>query len=208
MENFWNSYYRKPLNKIPWQNTQADWFKALVDSGAIAGKTALDLGCGTGKKSVYLAQHGFEQITGVDISPKAIDYAKANAEAAGVVNECRFICHDLTDWTFLPAGELFDFILDWATIHTIPREMLPDYCANISRHCRPDGKLLIRSFFSPDPNEQRFNEETDGHRMEISLLSENELLPLFFGFRKIESQISRPRTQTRYFFTELLLQKR
>lgn len=33
--------------------------------------TALDLGCGTGDNSIYLAQHGW-QVTGVDFVPKIV----------------------------------------------------------------------------------------------------------------------------------------
>lgn len=57
MDTFWDEYYQKPLDEIPWQNAPADWFKELVNNGTITGSQALDLGCGTGKKSVYLAKH-------------------------------------------------------------------------------------------------------------------------------------------------------
>ena len=45
--------------------------------------SALDVGCGTGDASIYLAQHGW-QVTGVDFTPKALDKARAKAGAAGV----------------------------------------------------------------------------------------------------------------------------
>ena len=44
-----------------------------------AGK-ALDLGCGTGDSSIYLAQHGWK-VTGVDYVPHALDKARAKAAA-------------------------------------------------------------------------------------------------------------------------------
>ena len=48
--------------------------------GALAPRTALDLGCGTGDNSIYLATHGW-QVTGVDFVAKAVDKARAKAEA-------------------------------------------------------------------------------------------------------------------------------
>ena len=47
----------------------------------LATGRALDLGCGTGTNSIYLAQHGWET-TGVDFVPRAIGIAKRKAEAA------------------------------------------------------------------------------------------------------------------------------
>ena len=44
---------------------------------------ALDLGCGTGTNSVYLAEHGWD-VTGVDFVPRAIRAARQKAAAAGV----------------------------------------------------------------------------------------------------------------------------
>ncbi len=55
-QNFWDDIYENtPLTDIPWQLTQADWFGELLDEGVLTGETALDLGCGTGIKSIRLA---------------------------------------------------------------------------------------------------------------------------------------------------------
>ena len=53
---FWKRFYELPLDKIPWNRTQMDWFKELVDYGKISGTSAIDLGCGVGMKSIYLAK--------------------------------------------------------------------------------------------------------------------------------------------------------
>ena len=45
---------------------------------------ALDLGCGTGTNSIYLAQHGWE-VTGVDVVGRAVSQARRKVAAAGVV---------------------------------------------------------------------------------------------------------------------------
>jgi len=38
-------------------------------------KRILDLGCGSGRHTVYLAKHGFE-VYGIDIAPKGIEITK------------------------------------------------------------------------------------------------------------------------------------
>jgi predicted TPR repeat methyltransferase len=48
------------------QLTSPDW-KTLV--------TAIDLGCGTGRTGVWLAQHGINQIDGVDVTPEMLEFA-------------------------------------------------------------------------------------------------------------------------------------
>lgn len=36
--NYWDQFYQRPLENIPWQTTQADWFKQLIDQREIAGE--------------------------------------------------------------------------------------------------------------------------------------------------------------------------
>jgi len=211
MNTYWDKYYQKPLNEIPWQNTQADWFKELVDNGTIKGTNAIDLGCGTGKKSIYLAQKaGFEKVIGVDISKQAIQYAKQNAQENNVAEICNFISHDLTDWSFLPVNEKFDFVLDWALIHCLPLAKIKIYAQNIDKHCELGTKLLIRSFSSPDENKKYFEAEIDGVKEKIFMHSEEDLLEKFSNFKIIAKNISYPQRSHSVdglFFIELLMEK-
>jgi methylase of polypeptide subunit release factors len=46
---------------------------------------ALDLGCGTG--TIYLATHGWD-VTGVDMTPRALAIARHDATAASVSHVC------------------------------------------------------------------------------------------------------------------------
>ena len=66
---------------------------------------ALDLGCGDGTNTIMLARHGWTA-TGLDISGKAIEQARAAAVSAGV--EARFIEADMLTWE--PDGE-YDLVI-------------------------------------------------------------------------------------------------
>jgi len=139
----WEKYYREtPLEKIPWQKTQADYFTKLIDSGKIKAGTALDLGCGTGMKSIYLAQKGFK-VTGIDISKTAINIAQENALKSNVKIE--FLVADATDLSFLK-DKRFDFILDWANLHGIPEDKRNEYIREVIKHIKRGGLLLLRCF--------------------------------------------------------------
>jgi SAM-dependent methyltransferase len=69
---------------------------------------ALDLACGRGLGSVWLARRGIH-VWGVDVSPVAIAQAKDLAVRAGVEDRCRFDVADLDDG--LPDGPPADVVL-------------------------------------------------------------------------------------------------
>lgn len=67
----------------------------LADVLGMAPGRALDLGCGAGGNTIGLAQRGW-QVTGIDISTKAIASARQSAESAGV--DISFEVADVTTW--------------------------------------------------------------------------------------------------------------
>jgi 2-polyprenyl-3-methyl-5-hydroxy-6-metoxy-1,4-benzoquinol methylase len=68
--------------------------------------TALDLGCGEGADSIWLAGQGW-RVTGTDISQVALDRAAAHADDAGVADRITWERHDLT--RSIPTGP-FDLV--------------------------------------------------------------------------------------------------
>lgn len=83
-----------------------DCFEPFAD---IFGRcaTGLELACGAGASSVWLATNG-TQMAGYDISPVAIGHARTLAAAAGVSDRCIFETADFDDG--LPAGSPVDLI--------------------------------------------------------------------------------------------------
>ena len=200
---FWKKFYELPPDKIPWNRTQMDWFKELVDSGQISGTSALDLGCGVGIKSIYIAQHGFRRVLGIDIIPKAVEYAKENAKKYSVEDKTEFAVHDATDLTFLD-NEKFDFVLDWATIHGLTIEAREIYVKQISEHIKP-GKtqLLLRTFNNKTTNEKFFESDVGG---KIYFLNEKEINNLFEPYFKIiDRNESEPAFRKEFVFDEYLM---
>lgn len=95
--------------------------------------TALDLACGTGTGSVWLARRGL-RVWGVDVSPVAIGHAAALAARYDVADRCRFDVVDLDDG--LPAGPLVDVVL-------CHRFRDPALYRPISERLSPGGILAI-----------------------------------------------------------------
>jgi SAM-dependent methyltransferase len=69
---------------------------------------ALDLACGQGVGSVWLARRGLD-VVGLDVFAVAIEHARDVARRSGVVDRCRFDVVDLDDG--LPAGPPVDVVL-------------------------------------------------------------------------------------------------
>ena len=88
--------------------------QAMLDSD-LAGKSVLDICCGSGMDAEYLARAG-AQVTALDISPGAIDRARARAERFGVRYE--LVVGDAED---LPFPDLsFDYVFVHDGLHHLP----------------------------------------------------------------------------------------
>jgi len=105
---------------------------------------ALDLGCGTGTSSIFLAQQGW-QVTGVDFSPKAIELAHGKAQRAGVTVD--FHLGDVSRLDFL--FDSFDLILDIGCLHSLERKSRTRYAEQLRRLTHPGSKFLLFGFMRP-----------------------------------------------------------
>jgi SAM-dependent methyltransferase len=97
----WDERY---LEKAPW-GTDPNRFLVEAVAGLPPGR-ALDLACGQGRNSVWLAGLGWE-VTAVDWSEVAIDGARRAAELSGVHVE--WIVADLEEWR--PEAGGFDLVI-------------------------------------------------------------------------------------------------
>jgi ubiquinone/menaquinone biosynthesis C-methylase UbiE len=116
--------------------------RRLVEGdGALAAGSALDIGCGTGDSSVYLATHGW-QVTGVDYVSKPLDAARAKAAAAGVTVDFR-----QADATRLESvGSGFALIVDNGCLHGMSADDRDAYVRGVGAVTAPGGHLLIVAF--------------------------------------------------------------
>ena len=77
----------------------------------------LDIGCGTGDNSIWLAQNGFE-VTGTDTSDIALEKAKEKASNSNI--ECDFILADFLNKKI--EGAPFAFAFDRGCFHSFGSE--------------------------------------------------------------------------------------
>ena len=91
-------------------------------------RRALDLGCGTGTETIYLARHGWDA-TGVDLCA-ALAIARRRAARAGV--SPRFLTGDTTRLRESGIGADYDLLVDYGCYHTLPVDRRDAYADGVS----------------------------------------------------------------------------
>ena len=115
---------------------------------------ALDLGCGTGTTTVYMATKGW-QVTGVDFVPRAIRVARAKASAARL--SVSFLVGDVTRLHELPIEPGFDLLFDQGCFHSLPEAAQPAYAREITRMTLSGATYLLYAFGrQPEARRRRF----------------------------------------------------
>jgi len=139
----WDRIYRKfPLEVLPWElGRPRKVLVDLVEKGLIPKGKALDICCGAGTNTVYLAEKGF-QVTGIDISSKAVEYARKKAEQANV--KINFMVQNFLKLPF--QDEEFDFVFDMGCFHHVEVEDRNIFIKRISRVLKNDGLYLLICF--------------------------------------------------------------
>lgn len=127
---------------------------------------ALDIGMGSGRNAVFLAQQGF-RVEGVDISAQAIARAKRLAKAKGV--RIRAIQADINAFAMKP--DAYDVILN---IDLLERAIIP----KLKKAVRRGGVV----FFENLTVEQLANEHRKDPRRDL-LLAAGELKEMFKDFQ-------------------------
>lgn len=127
----------------------------------LPGKRALDIACGEGRNSIFLARRGFA-VTGLDISEEGLAKARRRAAEDGV--EIDFIRADLEGYEFT---ERFDLILNF---NFLLRDLIPRMVDALN----PGGVIFFDTILD--------SPELVGHHTKAFLLQPGELAALFGGF--------------------------
>jgi SAM-dependent methyltransferase len=127
---------KKPFGHDPVSFTDWATIAAMLDSvGASTGAKVVDVGCGGGWTSLFLAETGYD-VVGYDIVPANVEVASARAERWGVA--ARF---EVADMEQLPPGDPADVALIFDALHHSNRQL--DVLRSVAGRLRPGGWVLL-----------------------------------------------------------------
>jgi SAM-dependent methyltransferase len=137
---WWEDRYRS--GDIPWDTgVVPPEVVELVSAGLLKSGWALDLGCGSGTNSRYLAALNF-QVVGVDLAQRALVRGRRAAETDG--SSAYFCRGDVSDLGFLALQAAF--ALDIGCFHAVPIDRQPVYVASLAAHLLPGAYYLLYAF--------------------------------------------------------------
>ncbi|MFT6361055.1 MAG: cyclopropane fatty-acyl-phospholipid synthase-like methyltransferase [Candidatus Paceibacteria bacterium] len=160
----WDQEYQKPQLVTQSHKPQKDflrfikWIKNNKHIDLYSGITVLDLGCGVGRNSFYMADHYDAKVYGWDFSSDAIEKAK------------KIHGHELVRFETRNVGKPFpldddsvDIILDVTTSNALSESERGTYLKECERVLKPTGYMYVRTLAREgDKNAQKMVKEFPG----------------------------------------------
>ncbi len=134
----------------------------------------LDLGCGQGHDSLYLAKKRFK-VTAIDSANVAIDQIKAKKEEFKLDN-LELICGDTKD--FIIEEDKYQVIICRHVLNFLNKENALELVENIKNKIKVNSYIIIELFTKNDPS---FSSD----RKFASYFEEQELLKIFYDYKII-----------------------
>ena len=133
------------LGLTPWDSgiPPPELIEVIEGARRLPTGRALDLGCGTGTTTIYMASNGW-QVTGVDFVPRAVRTARAKAAAAQL--PVVFLVGDVTRLHEYAIDPGFDLLFDQGCFHSLPETAQPAYTGEVTRVARSGATYLLYAF--------------------------------------------------------------
>lgn len=176
-EKHWNNIYEtKELNEVSWYQPKPATSLQFIEALQLPKSASIiDMGGGDSFLVDHLLAAGFENITVLDISEKAIE--KAKYRLGDAAQKVKWVVADAAQ--FQPE-EKYDVWHDRAAFHFLTDEHeISNYLKSAKQHIKPKGLLIVGTFSENGPK------KCSG--IEIKQYSKEALTARFQdGFEKVE----------------------
>jgi SAM-dependent methyltransferase len=189
----WEREYKNPKLVTGDDKPQSDvrkFFKFLKKNLKIKleDKNILDLGCGTGRNSNYLAKKG-NKVVGLEISNTALIIAKAKAREMGVKVDYKI--HNIGS-EYISSDNTFDLVLDVTASNSLDNKERKIYLEEVHRVLKPGGIFYVRTLCKDgDKNAKKLIKKFPGKEQDTYINKEMNLVERVFteeDFRKLYSK--------------------
>ena len=138
----WQSFYADRTRPVPFFEAGPDEnLVEWVETKRIRPGVALDIGCGNGRNSVYLAKNGFVT-SGVDLSEQAIAWASEQSAKSNV--DVQWMCSSV--FARPPAQGSVDFIYDSGCFHHLAPHQRCRYGELVAQALKSGGHFGLVCF--------------------------------------------------------------
>ncbi|KAI8630823.1 S-adenosyl-L-methionine-dependent methyltransferase [Xylariaceae sp. FL1651] len=140
---YWESYAGVDIHETMLKDTvRTDAYRDFIynNKHLFAGKTVLDIGCGTGILSMFCARAGAARVLAVDASA-IISKARENIYHAGLSDTITTI-HGKMEEVTLPVDKVDIIVSEWMGYCLLFEAMLPSVLWARDKYLRPDGLMV------------------------------------------------------------------
>lgn len=161
------------------------------------GIRVLDAGCGRGRALMLMAQQfPNSRFVGYDLSPEAIEWARAQTAAAGITN-LEFEVRDLTDFDQTAEPQAFEFVTSFDAIHDQAKPL--NVLKGIHRTLVPGGTYLAQDIHGSSHHDHDRDHPLGAflyaiscmHCMTVSLAQGGEGLGTMWGRERAQDYLNR-----------------
>jgi SAM-dependent methyltransferase len=128
------------VSEVYWDKVSDEFVPVALRWKELGKKTALDVGCGRGRHSLFLAELGFD-VTAQDISPEGIELLKKEAKKRKLDGKINTVICDMLDMPFTKNS--FDCVVGFHSIFHTDYAGLKKVISKIIKILKKSGRLYI-----------------------------------------------------------------
>jgi ubiquinone/menaquinone biosynthesis C-methylase UbiE len=151
-DSTWSRWFNRAFRKGIFERFEI----TMKECSDLAGRTVLDVGCGSGIYEVEFAKRGAKRVLGIDFSANMLESARARVRREGVDDVCELL---LADFFTQPFSERFDYSIAMGVF-----DYLPDPAPFLEKMRRVSSRKVVASF----PGHSRIRERLRKLRYKLS----------------------------------------